>query len=198
MQSEANRGPAGPSVFNRPPQPRSAATVAGGHTTPRGASSGFDGGAATRGTEPGVAGAGPTDEARAALEGQRRSGGQWFFWIAALSLVNTIVAFTGQEWRFIIGLGITELVHGIAEQSGGAGVKAGLVGLVVIGVFAFLGQRAVQGYGWAFVVGMALYGLDGAIFLLVQDWVGVGFHAFALTMMARGYLAARQLSPAHA
>ena len=50
----------------------------------------------------------------------------------------------------------------------------------------------------AFVVGMALYGLDGAIFLLVQDWVGVGFHAFALTMMARGYLAARQLSPAHA
>jgi len=59
MQSDANRGPAGPSVFNRPPQPRSAATVASGHTTTRGASSGFDSGAATRGTDPGVAGAGP-------------------------------------------------------------------------------------------------------------------------------------------
>ena len=37
--------------------------------------------------------------------------------------------------------------------------------------------------------------IGGAIFLLVQDWVGVGFHAFALVMILRGYLAARQLSP---
>jgi hypothetical protein len=47
------------------------------------------------------------------------------------------------------------------------------------------------------VIGLILYGLDGAIFLLVQDWVGVGFHAFAIAMILRGYLAARQLTPAH-
>jgi hypothetical protein len=40
---------------------------------------------------------------------------------------------------------------------------------------------------------MGLFALDGAIFLLVQDWVGVGFHAFALFMILRGYSAARQL-----
>jgi hypothetical protein len=40
---------------------------------------------------------------------------------------------------------------------------------------------------------MVFYGLDGLIFLLVQDWVGMGFHAFAIMMIMRGYLAARQL-----
>jgi hypothetical protein len=147
--------------------------------------------------EPTVVRSTPPDTGREALEAQRRSGGQWFFWIAALSLVNAIVAFTGQEWRFIIGLGITELVNEIAQQSGGAGVKAGLVGLLVIGIFVVLGHRAVHGACWAFVIGLILYGLDGAIFLLVQDWVGVGFHAFAIAMILRGYLAARQLTPAH-
>jgi hypothetical protein len=31
-----------------------------------------------------------------------KSGASWFYWIAALSLVNSIVAFTGSDWRFII------------------------------------------------------------------------------------------------
>ena len=184
MQSDAGRGTTGPSLFNRPPQPGSRSTF----------------GIAREGTRRDVPAVepGPADAARAALEGQRRSGGQWFYWIAGLSLINAVVAFTGQEWRFIIGLGITEVVHQLAEESGGAGMKAGLAGLVVIAIFAALGQRAVRGSCWAFVVGMVLYALDGAIFLLVQDWVGVGFHAFALVVILRGYLAARQLSPVRA
>ncbi len=122
-----------------------------------------------------------------------QSGAQWFYWIAGLSLINAILALTGQGWRFILGLGVTQLVQELAQESGGAGTKAGLVGLGVIAIFAFLGQRAVTGHHWAFLVGMTLYALDGAIFLLIQDWVGVGFHAFALIMIARGYAAARKL-----
>ena len=50
---------------------------------------------------------------------------------------------------------------------------------------------AGNGREWAFVLGMVVYGIDGAIFLVVQDWIGVGFHAFALFMIFRGYQAAR-------
>jgi hypothetical protein len=89
---------------------------------------------------------------------------------------------------------VTQLFQGLGQQSGGA--LAGAVGLAVIGFFAVLGHRAIDGARWAFVVGMVLYALDGVIFLLVQDWLGVGFHAFALTMILRGYLAARRLPAA--
>jgi hypothetical protein len=119
-------------------------------------------------------------------------GGQWFYWIAALSLINAVLAFSGQQWRFILGLGVTQLVQEMAA-SGNSGTIGGLVGVVLIVVFAVLGQRAVVGHGWAFVLGMILFGLDGLLFVLIQDWVGVGFHAFALLMIGRGYAAARRL-----
>jgi hypothetical protein len=140
---------------------------------------------------PAGVGTGTIDEARKALESQRRNGAQWFYWVAALSLVNCVVALTGAKWRFILGLGVTRVVQELSP--GAAHVTAGLVSLAVIGLFAFLGYQAVKGHGWAFITGMALYALDGVIFLLVQDWVGVGFHAFALVMIGRGFSASRQL-----
>jgi len=108
---------------------------------------------------------GPTGEARQALERRRRIGGQWFYWIAGLSLVNAAIGFTGADWRFILGLGVTQIVQELAK-SGSNGTTAGLVGLAVIAIFTVLGQRAVLGHGWAFVLGMTLYALDGGIFVL--------------------------------
>src|SRR5881394_752088 len=32
-----------------------------------------------------------------------KSGASWFYWIAALSLINSISAASGSSWRFIIG-----------------------------------------------------------------------------------------------
>ena len=175
MELEANRRHTGPSPFSRPPQPRAASTFGSPVVAPR---------ESLR--------AGATGEERKTLERRRRSGGQWFYWIAGLSLINAAVAFAGQEWRFILGLGVTQIVQDLAK-SGSNGTKAGLIGVAVIVIFAILGQRAVQGHGWAFLVGMTLYALDGAIFVLIQDWPGVGFHAFALLMILRGYVAARRL-----
>jgi hypothetical protein len=173
-----------PSPFSRPPQPKPASAFA----------SGSAGVSTSRPSTPaGVTGAQSPIDAAKALEAQRRSGGQWFYWIAGLSLINAVLALAGQNWHFILGLGVTQLVQAMSQDSGTAGIKAGLVGLAVIGLFAVLGQRAIQGHRWAFVLGMTLFALDGVIFLLVQDWVGVGFHAFALAMILRGYLAARRL-----
>jgi hypothetical protein len=136
---------------------------------------------------------GPTGEARQALERRRRIGGQWFYWIAGLSLVNAAVGFAGGEWRFILGLGVTQVVQALAK-SGSAATTSGLIALAVIAIFAVLGQRAVLGHGWAFLVGITLFALDGGIFLLIRDWAGVGFHAFALLMITRGYVASRKLA----
>ena len=177
MGVEANRRSAGASHFSRPPQPRPASPFVSPAVASR---------------EPARAGA--TGEEVKALERQRRNGAHWFYWIAALSLINAGIAFAGQQWRFILGLGATQIVQELA-QSGSNGTKAGLVGVAVIVIFVMIGQRAAQGNGWAFVLGMVLYALDGAIFVLIQDWPSVGFHAFAIAMIGRGFVAARRLSP---
>ena len=43
---------------------------------------------------------------------------------------------------------------------------------------------------------MALYALDGLIYLIGQEWLGVGFHAFALFCLFRGFKACRALNAA--
>ena len=47
---------------------------------------------------------------------------------------------------------------------------------------------------WIFIVGTVLYVLDGVIFLLFGDILSIGFHAFALFFIIRGFLAANKLS----
>jgi hypothetical protein len=72
------------------------------------------------------------------------SGASWFYWIAGLSLINSISALSGSDWRFIFGLGITQIFDGVAEGLPGGGKAiilildlfvAGL--LVMFGVFAY-------------------------------------------------------------
>jgi hypothetical protein len=179
MESEANAPGVGISVFNHPPRPRATPTVVAAHAPVQALAT--------------MPAATMPDAERRMLEDQRRRGGQWFYWIAGLSLINAVLAFSGQGWRFILGLGITQVVQELAEQSGGAGVKAGIVGLAMIAFFTALGQRAVLGNQWAFVLGMVLFGLDGCIFVLAWDWIGVAFHGFALAMIWKGYMAARRL-----
>jgi hypothetical protein len=194
MEIGANKGGIGQSPFSRPPQARPSPTFGRDPATSNDSSRAGTTYLAPPSTAPeGVASSSATTDEHKALESQRRSGAQWFYWIAGLSLINAGIALSGQGWRFILGLGVTQLVQELAQESGGAGIKAGLVGLGVIAIFGFLGQRAVAGHQWAFVAGMVLYAIDGAIFLLIQDWVGVGFHAFALMMIGRGYMAARKL-----
>ncbi|MCP4560303.1 MAG: hypothetical protein GY837_07230, partial [Bosea sp.] len=36
-----------------------------------------------------------------------RSGANWFYWIAGLSIANSLVILFQGEWGFVVGLGIT-------------------------------------------------------------------------------------------
>jgi hypothetical protein len=124
----------------------------------------------------------------AASIGQMKSGASWFYWVAVLSLVNSVAPV-----RFIFGLGITQVIDGLANNGTyGKGIAL-LLNLLAAGVLVLFGVFGSKGHSWAFLVGMILFALDGVIFLLKQDWIGVGFHAFVLFCLFRGFTACRAL-----
>ncbi len=129
-----------------------------------------------------------------ALVAQLRGGASWFFWIAGLSLINSLAALTGSNWGFVLGLGVTQVIDAIAHQMGGAGPAVGFaLDLAASGLFIGCGLLARKGLAWVFVVGMVFYGLDGLLFLLVGDWFGLAFHGFVLFCLFKGLQAARSL-----
>jgi hypothetical protein len=141
---------------------------------------------------PGIPVAGKRADSMAAA--RLKSGASWFYWVAGLSLVNSVVAFTGSSWRFLFGLGVTQVIDAATEQMGSAGKGVALgLDLLVIGILVLIGVFANKAQTWAFIVGMALLALDGIVFVLNSDWLGVGFHAFVLFCIFRGFQACRQL-----
>ena len=53
-------------------------------------------------------------------------------------------------------------------------------------MFVALGYFARRFSVAAFVAGMVLYALDALLFVIVGDWIAVGFHAFVLFMLWGG------------
>jgi hypothetical protein len=135
---------------------------------------------------------------KAQIEDRLKSGANWFFWIAGLSFINSILFLGSGKWNFIVGLGITQLVDVIGldlvRAIGNAGyiVTCALIAIAA-GIFIFFGIFARKKCNWAFVAGMLAYAFDGQVFLLVQDYLGAGFHIFVLFLIAGGFKANRML-----
>lgn len=141
-------------------------------------------------------------QARLTVQNRLRGGATWFWWIAGLSIVNSLIMVSGGKWNFVIGLAITQFIDAIAQllakelsPSGGAVITAfGLaLSAVVAGMFVLFGFFARKGMLWSFIVGMVIYAFDGLIFLWLGSWLSVGFHAFALFGLYNGLKAARAL-----
>ncbi len=126
------------------------------------------------------------DEVQAKLERSIKNGAYWFFWIVGLSGINTIIVLSGGDWAFLIGLGVTQLAAGFALGMGMSFVAPLIVFIIVGGILGVLGYFAMKRHTWAFVVGMVLYLLDGLLFLLVMDWLSIGFHIFVLICLGLG------------
>ena len=138
------------------------------------------------------------DEATAAV----RNAANWFWWVAGLSAVNSVATALESQYGMILGLGVTQifdlLMVGALQEASGTGetiVKAVHLALVAgaVGFFYLMGQKARQLKLWAFVLGMLVYAADALIFVYIQDWIGVGFHAFVLFMIWGGYGIAKQI-----
>lgn len=114
------------------------------------------------------------------------SAARWFWWIAGLSLVNSVLIHSGSNTSFLVGLGFT-----LVADTMFATMKpiAYAIDLLSIGFYVGIGLIALRGYRWAFVVGGILYALDGAIYLLGEEWLPVAFHVYVLIMITTGIVA---------
>ncbi len=131
---------------------------------------------------------------------QAKSGANWFYWIAGLSLVNSLIFLFGGNWSFFAGLGITQIIDAIGFQLAQNGefsvikIIAFVIDLVIATIFVGCGFFASKFQIWAFIVGMILYFLDGVLLLVLGEYLSAGFHVFALYMIFRGLMAARQVN----
>jgi hypothetical protein len=119
---------------------------------------------------PSVIGMDPLQERRI------RQGARWFFWIAGLSLVNTLMGL-----RFYIGiLGVTDIINEMASERGATEMLVKSVNVAAAGIYILCGIFAFKRQSWAFIVGMIFYALDAVVFLLASSWIVLGFHVFVL------------------
>jgi hypothetical protein len=135
------------------------------------------------------------------LQNQAKSGANWFYWIAGLSLVNALILLFDGGWSFILGLGVTQIISVVAnsiapDTDSFSAIKIGafFVNLLIMAIFALIAYFANKGLVWIFVVGIVLYTLDAFVWLLLGNWIGFGFHGFALFFIVRGLMAPMKLN----
>jgi hypothetical protein len=115
-------------------------------------------------------------------------GANWFFWIAGLSLVNSVTARINEGVNFVMGVGSTQLVDGVAlgliEEDPNLAVffhaVAIALDLVILGSLVLYGILGRKGYRPVFIIGMVLYALDSLLFVWVRDYMSLLFHLLAL------------------
>jgi hypothetical protein len=141
-------------------------------------------------------------QALAQLKGAGDSGANWFFWIAALSLVNTAITHSGGQIQFIVGLGITLIVDAIASVIGKEHPDAATVATaiavgfsvfvsMIVALFGWLSRKRIL---WIYGIGMFLYLLDGLLYLLLGVYASAAFHGYALYCMFQGFNAYRKFN----
>ncbi len=113
---------------------------------------------------------GPGSMQYAVAAKQTQVGGDWFFWIAGFSIINSLLGIMGTGIHFVIGLGLTELFDAFGGRSGSAGKGAAFgLDLLAAGFYVLYGFFARKGARWAFVAGMIFYALDGLLLLSDLD-----------------------------
>src|SRR5438445_1155875 len=136
------------------------------------------------------------------LHMQGRKGTNWFYWVAGLSLVNSAVILGGGSIFFVIGLGVTLMADSLAAAISQHHPEAVWIVKGAALTFDVFVAAILAGFGWLsarrylaiFGVGMALYAMDGLIFIfLFPDWLSVAFHGYALFCMWSGFQAYRKL-----
>ena len=127
---------------------------------------------------------------------RRNNGGAWFYWIGGASILNSVLNAAGTQWGLAVGLGVTYLIDGLAEGLSNTvrtPIYAFLIDIAIAGGFLLLGRAARRGNLVWWAIGIAIYLLDGLLFVLFQDLLGIAVHAIAIYGLVSGWRAARAL-----
>lgn len=141
-------------------------------------------------------------EQKIKIEAQFKRGANWFYWIAGLSLLNAAIVVFDGNLSFVIGLAITQVIQWffIGFSTDVSATTKTILDLIsfslIIGttlifiLFGFFSQRKIR---WVYITGMVFYALDGLLYLFFKEFLGFGFHIFALLGLYGGFKAMRTL-----
>ncbi|MEA5077760.1 MAG: hypothetical protein VB013_04245 [Anaerolineaceae bacterium] len=118
----------------------------------------------------------------------------WFYWIGGLSFINSILALVKSTFSFIFGLGITQLVDGIAigateriqSETKIFYVFSLVISLIFSGLFVLFGYLGNKKKKGAIITGIILYGLDAILCLVLGAYLDGLFHVWALVGLISG------------
>lgn len=128
------------------------------------------------------------------LQGRVKSGASWFYWIAAISLINSVLILSGQGLGFALGLGVTwEIDRSLSGANFSAKAIAFVIDSIAAGVLVLFGFFAGKGHAWGFIVGGLLLVLDTVLTILQQSWLSTAFHIWAIFSIFAGFKASRAL-----
>jgi hypothetical protein len=129
-----------------------------------------------------------------------KAGANWFYWLAGLSIITSLIAFFGGGIQFIFSLGITQIIDGLAagissELGGSSAAKlVGLVlDLIIAGIFVLFGYLSNHKQIWAYLIGTIVFLMDGLLSLLFGEIISVLAHGFVLFFLIRGFMAGREM-----
>lgn len=134
------------------------------------------------------------DSARHVTRTSVLHGADWFFWLAILSVINSLIVYFYNTPNTPVALGLTQWLDG-THGGLGASMTAGwlVINILIAGVLAMFGLLARRGSDLAFVVGIFLYVIDSFLVLGLRDFWAFGIHLIGLFFLFKGLLASRHI-----
>ena len=142
----------------------------------------------------------PAPELSPDLVAQLKRGASWFYWIAGLSLINSLIFVFGGSVSFIAGLAYTQIIDAIIDVSISQGASTSLhavaivLDLILVAIFALFGYYANKAINAVFIIGIIIYVIDGLLWLFLGSYFAAAFHAYALFMIIRGFMASMEIN----
>jgi len=134
------------------------------------------------------------DSARHVTRTSVLHGADWFFWIAILSVINSLVVYFYQTPNTPVALGLTQWLDGTNAGINSAMTPGWLTtNILIAAVLAMFGLLARRGNDLAFVVGIFLYIVDAMLIIGMKDFFGFGVHLIGLFFLCKGLLASRHI-----
>jgi len=136
------------------------------------------------------------------LARRARSGISNFYWIAGLSVINSVISVVGGGLHFVAGLAATEVVDAFAlvfvkrmpDLALFLRVLQFCLDIGIILLFVLFGYLGLKNKRWAIIAGMVLYVLDAILMVFLQDIVAAAFHLFFLWGLWNGLQALTQFN----
>lgn len=134
------------------------------------------------------------DSARHVTRTSILHGANWFYWLAILSAINSLIVYQYQIPNLPIALAITQWLDGTHTGINPTMTTSALVvNLFIAGVFALFGYFARRGSDFAFVLGIFLYIVDAMLAIGLRDIFGFSVHLIGLFFLVKGLLASRHV-----